>query len=120
MSNIYNDLKSKQQDFIRTVATAALDEGMAISADTTYSRGWLRKVAMTMGIAWAPAWIVKDVSRQRGRGEYLVPEVQAWLLNQNTDDNDIADRILGDEAATTDFDQAMAEHEAVEREMNGV
>ena len=121
MSNIYNDLKSKQQDFIRTVATAALDEGMAISADTTYSRGWLRKVAMTMGIAWAPAWIVKDVSRQRGRGEYLVPEVQAWLLlGVYGDDNDIADRILGDEAATTDIDQAMAEHEAVEREMNGV
>jgi len=125
MSNIYNDLKSKQQDFIRTVATTALDEGMAISPDTTYSRGWLRKVAKSMGIEWAPAWIVKDVSRQRGRGEYLVPEVQAWVLNQNTDkhvidDNDIADRILGDEAATTDFDQAMAEHEAMEREMNGV
>ena len=120
MSNIYNDLKSKQQNFIRTVATTALDEGMAISADTTYSRGWLRKVAKSMGIEWAPAWIVKDVSRQRGRGEYLVPEVQAWLLNQNTDDNNIADRILGDETATTDFDQAMAEHEAMEQEMNGV
>ena len=131
MSNIYNDLKSKQQDFIRTVATAALDEGMAISADTTYSRGWLRKVAQSVGIAWAPAWIVKDVSRQRGRGEYLVPEVQVWLLNQNTDDdnvadqvlevgNEIADRILGEETDKSHFDKAMDEHEAMEREMNAI
>ena len=129
--NIYDNLKNKQQEFIRSVAFMAESEGIPVLMDSTYSRGWLRKVAKSMGIEWAPAWIVKDVSRQRGRGEYLVPEVQAWLLNQNPDDdnvadqvlevgNEIADRILGEETDKSDFDKAMDEHEAMEREMNGV
>ena len=68
----YNDLKTKQQNFIHLLDRAY--EGDA-TADTTFKRGFLKKIANDNGIAWAPAWIVKDTSRVRGRGEYLVPEL---------------------------------------------
>ena len=68
----YNDLKAKQQNFIHLLDHAY--EGDATS-DTTFKRGFLKKIANDNGIAWAPAWIVKDTSRVRGRGEYLVPEL---------------------------------------------
>ena len=68
----YNDLKAKQQNFIHLLDHAY--EGDA-TADTTFKRGFLKKIANDNGIAWAPAWIVKDTSRVRGRGEYLVPEL---------------------------------------------
>ena len=123
MNNIYNDLKSKQQDFIRKVAETAVAEGKHPHPDSTFSRNWLRNVAKSMGIAWAPAWIVKDVSRQRGRGEYLIPEVHAWKETQNnTNDDTIADRILGDEITEVEnamdmMDPAVAGEKI---EMNGV
>ena len=68
----YNDLKAKQQNFIHLLDHAY--EGDA-TAETTFKRGFLKKIANDNGIAWAPAWIVKDTSRVRGRGEYLVPEL---------------------------------------------
>ena len=68
----YNDLKPKQQNFIHLLDHAY--EGDA-TAETTFKRGFLKKIANDNGIAWAPAWIVKDTSRVRGRGEYLVPEL---------------------------------------------
>ena len=128
--NIYDNLKNKQQEFIRSVAFMAESEGIPVLMDSTYSRGWLRKVAKSMNIEWAPAWIVKDVSRQRGRGEYAVPEVYAYTKSDDKNPGtpgfysseeekytgeDIADRILGDTA-----EMMMQQHEAMEREMNGV
>lgn len=71
----YNDLKPKQQNFIHLLDAAY--EGDA-TADTTFKRGFLKKIANDNGIAWAPAWIVKDTSRVRGRGEYLVPELAQY------------------------------------------
>ena len=108
--NIYNDLKNKQQEFIRQVAQTATDEGIPVLMDSTFTRGWLRKVAKSMNIEWAPAWIVKDVSRQRGRGSYAIPEVYAWTRTDpdfaaKMDSDAIANRILGDEI--TEAENAM-------------
>jgi hypothetical protein len=72
---IYNDLKPKQQAYIQLLDKAF--EG-TVDADTTFTRGYLKKVANDNGIAWAPAWIVKDVSRVRGRGAYVVPELASY------------------------------------------
>jgi len=42
------------------------------------TRGALKKIANDNGIAWAPAWIVKDISRAVKRGTYRVPELAAY------------------------------------------
>ena len=73
MTTTNTNLKPRQLQFIQW-----MDEHysnlMPIDADTTFSRGELRTLAIANGVKWAPAWIVKDTSRQRGRGEYVVPE----------------------------------------------
>ena len=70
---LYTVLKKKQQDFIHLMdAVVPADHG------TEFTRGHLKKIANTYGIAWAPAWIVKDQSRVVKRGVYRVPELQAW------------------------------------------
>lgn len=71
----YNDLKPKQQAYIQLLDAAF--EG-TVDADTTFTRGYLKQVANDNGIAWAPAWIVKDASRVRGRGAYVVPELASY------------------------------------------
>ena len=70
-----NTLKPRQLQFIQW-----MDEHYpaTVDADTTFSRGELRILAVKNGVKWAPAWIVKDTSRQRGRGEYVVPELAEY------------------------------------------
>ena len=71
-------LKPRQLQFIQW-----MDEHYpaTVDADTTFSRGELRILAVKNGVKWAPAWIVKDTSRQRGRGEYVVPELAEYRGN---------------------------------------
>ena len=68
----YTDLKTKQQNFIHLLDAAVTG---TVDENTTFKRGFLKKIANDNGIAWAPAWIVKDTSRCKTRGEYLVPEL---------------------------------------------
>lgn len=49
-----------------------------------FSRNYLRTVAMKNGMAWAPAWIVKDKSRNTSRGLYEVPEYASYLAELGT------------------------------------
>ena len=72
----YNDLKTKQQAYIHLLDKAL--DGTPVDADTTFTRSFLKGVANANGIAWAPAWIVKDTSRVRGRGAYVVPELAQY------------------------------------------
>ena len=83
---LYTVLKKKQQDFIH------LMDAVCAPGSTEFTRGELKKIANDNGIAWAPAWIVKDVSRCVRRGVYRVPELQAWR-NYNADA--AADAMLG-------------------------
>ena len=118
-TNTNTNLKPRQLQFIQW-----MDEHYpaTVDADTTFSRGELRTLAASNGVKWAPAWIVKDTSRQRGRGEYVVPELAEYRGNATapvtTDDQ--AEARAEDILSPEDFNKAMDEHEAMEREMNAV
>ena len=77
-TNTNANLKPRQLQFIQW-----MDEHYpaTVDADTTFSRGELRILAIKNGVKWAPAWIVKDTSRQCGRGEYRVPELAEYRGN---------------------------------------
>ena len=110
-------LKPRQLEFIQW-----MDEHYpaTVDADTTFTRGELRTLAIKNGVKWAPAWIVKDTSRQFGRGEYRVPELAEYRGNAAapviTDEE--AEARAEDILSPADFNKAMDEHEAREREFN--
>ena len=113
-------LKPRQLQFIQW-----MDEHYpaTVDADTTFTRGELRTLAIKNGVKWAPAWIVKDTSRQFGRGEYRVPELAEYRGTATaapviTDEE--AEARAEDILSPADFNKAMDEHEAMEREMNAV
>jgi len=110
-------LKPRQLQF-----TQWMDEHFpsTVDADTTFSRGELRTLAASNGVKWAPAWIVKDTSRQRGRGEYVVPELAEYrgtTLSATVTD-EAAEARADDILSPEEFNKAMDEHEAMEREYN--
>ena len=72
-TNLYTNLKNKQQMFIR-----CMHESLKGATTTEFSRKDLKQIANDHGIAWAPAWIVKDQKRMVKRGMYSVPELAAY------------------------------------------
>ena len=117
-TNNTNTLKPRQLQFIQW-----MDEHysnlMPVDADTTFSRGELRTLAEKNGVKWAPAWIVKDTSRQCGRGEYRVPELAEYRGNATAPvTDDAAEARAEDILSPEEFTKAMDEHEAREREFN--
>jgi hypothetical protein len=77
----YNALKPRQQEYIRRFFTGLLieteDEKPEIEGE--YTRAFLRYMSSKhCDMEWAPAWIVKDKSRQTGVGIYSLPEVVEW------------------------------------------
>ena len=116
-TNTNTTLKPRQLQFIQW-----MDEHYpaTVDADTTFSRGELRILAIKNGVKWAPAWIVKDTSRQCGRGEYRVPELAEYRGSSTapvTTDEE-AEARAEDILSPADFNKAMDEHEAREREFN--
>jgi len=61
-------ISSKQQSFIDAMANT----GTAIA--DSYSRSDLNEIANSIGMKYAPAWIVQDSSRRADRGFFRVPE----------------------------------------------
>lgn len=90
---LYTVLKKKQQEFIHI-----LDRECGTDA-YEMTRGTLKKIANDNGIAWAPAWIVKDISRAVKRGTYRVPELAAY---RNYRDGLEADVIESDHTVIVD------------------
>jgi len=116
-TNTNTTLKPRQLQFIQW-----MDEHFpsTVDADTTFSRGELRTLAASNGVKWAPAWIVKDTSRQRGRGEYVVPELAEYrgtTLSATVTD-EAAEARADDILSPEEFNKAMDEHEGREREYN--
>ena len=116
-TNTNTTLKPRQLQFIQW-----MDEHFpsTVDADTTFSRGELRILAIKNGVKWAPAWIVKDTSRQCGRGEYRVPELAEYRgSNAAAPATDEAAEARAEEILSPEeFNKAMDEHEAMEREYN--
>ena len=77
----YNALKPKQQEYIRKFFTGLLTENDPaadpdVEVQGEYTRAFLRYMSSKYcDMEWAPAWIVKDKSRQTGVGIYSLPEV---------------------------------------------
>ena len=113
-TNTNTNLKPRQLQFIQW-----MDEHYpaTVDADTTFSRGELRILAIKNGVKWAPAWIVKDTSRQCGRGEYRVPELAEYRASSTVTDEE-AEARAEDILSPEEFNKAMDEHEAMEREYN--
>ena len=72
-TNLYTNLKNKQQMFIR-----CMHESLKGKPSIEFSRKDLKQIANDHGIAWAPAWIVKDQKRMVKRGIYSVPELASY------------------------------------------
>jgi hypothetical protein len=87
-SSSYNALKTYQQEFIRMIALWCTHNGypanVSVPCPTAFSRDVLRTIANGNGMRWAPAWIVKDVTRKAARGYYSVPEVADYMANSQT------------------------------------
>jgi len=72
---VLSNLKTKQRAFVQHL----YDAGHTTSGDIVFKRNYLKTIANTNGISWAPAWIVKDVSRVTNRGMYAVPELNELI-----------------------------------------
>tara|TARA_R110000744_G_scaffold193924_1_gene312725 strand:- start:66 stop:464 length:399 start_codon:yes stop_codon:yes gene_type:complete len=102
------NLKPKQVSFLQHL----YDAGHNTNGDVVFKRNYLKTVANINGIAWAPAWIVKDVSRITDRGMYAIPELNE-LMNKiahatavspghETDGDALADSVDDDAYAVSD------------------
>ena len=83
---LYTNLKAKQQAFIRCMA-----ESIGSMTTVEFSRKDLKEIANDHGIAWAPAWIVKDQKRVVKRGIYSVPELASYRNSQNAPKDVVAE-----------------------------
>jgi hypothetical protein len=78
-TDLYNNLKTKQQMFIRCMyQSLSLHQSLSSTTTSEFSRKDIKQIANDHGIAWAPAWIVKDQKRVTKRGMYSVPELAAY------------------------------------------
>ena len=73
--NTYLDLNPKQQEFIQWI----FDDGNQNPDEVHFKRGDLKRIANDNGMAWAPAWIVKDTNRVSKRVIYHVPELADFI-----------------------------------------
>ena len=80
--NLYLELNSKQQEFIQWI----FDDGNQSPDEVHFKRGDLKRIANDNGMAWAPAWIVKDTTRVSKRGIYHVPELTDFIETLDTED----------------------------------
>ena len=77
----YDNLKPKQQEFIINLYTGLCKEADAngVNILDQYPRSYLKMMsAKYCGMDWAPAWIVKDKSRQVSKGSYTLPELKEY------------------------------------------
>ena len=110
-----SNLKTKQRAFVQHL----YDAGHTTTGDIVFKRNYLKTIANTNGAGWAPAWIVKDVSRVTTRGMYAVPELNeliASLTAVATTDvgSEMADAVHDDMDETIEVsDDMMATTEAL-------
>jgi len=92
----YITLKTKQQEFIRNLYAGCVvdaeNEGVNLTILEAYPRQYLKMMsAKYCDMTWAPAWIVKDKSRQLDGGSYAIPELTEYhemACEGEVDEND--------------------------------
>jgi hypothetical protein len=98
----FDTLNTKQQDFIINLYTGICkEEGSNMQILDSYPRAWLKMMsAKYCGMEWAPAWIVKDKSRQVGKGSYTLPELKEYHKMCLIDKEDLRDELPTDDGET--------------------
>jgi hypothetical protein len=110
-TDLYNNLKTKQQMFIRCMyQSLSLHQSLSSTTTSEFSRKDIKQIANDHGIAWAPAWIVKDQKRVTKRGMYSVPELTAYCdaINEDALESDHV-TIVEDVPAADDMLDVVAE-----------
>ena len=97
-----SNLKTKQRAFVQHL----YDAGHTTSGDIVFKRNYLKTIANTNGVGWAPAWIVKDVSRVTTRGMYAVPELNELIAGAATTVVEETDAEMAD-AVHDDMDETI-------------
>lgn len=94
----YSELKPKQQEFIQWL----FDDGNHDEDKTMFQRGYLKRIANDNGMAWAPAWLVKDTGRVSKRGFYNIPELSDFIREASgtASDEDALIERMQDEAVS--------------------
>lgn len=79
MSNNYNNLQSRQQRFVDTLASLF----GAGDGNRNYTRTQVLTAASKCGMSCAPVWVTNNADRRAGRGLYAVPETAAANATDN-------------------------------------
>ena len=88
-----SNLKPRQRKFVEFL----MESGHTNVDEVVFKRNYLKNIANAFGAEWAPAWIVKDLSRVTKRGFYAVPELTE-LINQQV----VVEEVVEEEMAITD------------------
>jgi len=110
---VLSNLKPRQLSFVSFLMESA---GHTNANEVVFKRNYLKNVAQAWGAEWAPAWIVKDVSRVTKRGFYAIPELaeliqqqqQQSVINvspgQGNEGDDLADSVYIEDNPQSDVD----------------
>lgn len=79
MSNNYNNLQTRQQRFVDTLASLF----GAGDGNRNYTRTQVLTAASKCGMSCAPVWVTNNADRRAGRGLYAVPETAAANATDN-------------------------------------
>ena len=85
-------LTARQHHFIEKLYSGMQVEQIDIGTCTSFSRSWLKYMSSKyLDMEWAPAWIVKDVSRRDDskKGHYFIPELFEW--HESIEDAEMTD-----------------------------
>ena len=101
------NLKPRQRSFVAFLH----ENGHTNANEVVFKRNYLKNIAQAWGAEWAPAWIVKDMSRVTTRGFYAIPELTE-LINDTTDDT--SDDVVMETDVIEDNPQSDVVQQAVE------
>ena len=101
------NLKPRQRSFVAFLH----ENGHTNANEVVFKRNYLKNIAQAWGAEWAPAWIVKDMSRVTTRGFYAIPELTE-LINDTTDDT--SDDVVVETDVIEDNPQSDVVQQAVE------
>jgi hypothetical protein len=99
-----SNLKPRQRKFVEFL----MESGHTNVDEVVFKRNYLKNIANAFGAEWAPAWIVKDLSRVTKRGFYAVPEL-AEIINAAAHTSAVAidDEVEEEMAITDDVDDTI-------------
>lgn len=100
-----SNLSKRQRLFVEFI----YESGHTNADEVVFKRNYLRNIAIAWGAEWAPAWIVKDMSRVTARGFYAIPELTELANELNaTASTDVEDSLEVSDDMIGDLDDALS------------